>query len=248
MLHILSTGRQCRHGSECSYLHAENRKEDCPEKYQNSTSSRATQGNHSTYHGHSEETTVAIPAIPLTLYMPLSRNSPGASADGQYKLLAAPIEAVPISYRPAEPIRQPKRSFCNLGPLPGVMSELTRREKGPHPLVHATALACGARVVPVEEAASLIKAIESKIRSGGAKIARLPSSRLTRLVPEAVSMSSSSEDGEDNDHSEPPAVNVEGYCHDDQISEEMKLQGEASELETDSENCSGHENHDTADC
>lgn len=113
MLHILSTGRQCRHGSECSYLHAENRKEDCPEKYQvtlptsssvsviistafdisywvprflfvvllqNSTSSRATQGNHSTYHGHSEETTVAIPAIPLTLYMPLSRNSPGASA------------------------------------------------------------------------------------------------------------------------------------------------------------------------
>uniref|UniRef100_A0A453IH14 C3H1-type domain-containing protein n=1 Tax=Aegilops tauschii subsp. strangulata TaxID=200361 RepID=A0A453IH14_AEGTS len=231
-----SSGRQCRHGSECSYLHAENRKEDCPEKYQNSTSSRATQGNHSTYHGHSEETTVAIPAIPLTLYMPLSRNSPGASADGQYKLLAAPIEAVPISYRPAEPIRQPKRSFCNLGPLPGVMSELTRREKGPHPLVHATALACGARVVPVEEAASLIKAIESKIRSGGAKIARLPSSRLTRLVPEAVSMSSSSEDGEDNDHSEPPAVNVEGYCHDDQISEEMKLQGEASELETDSEN------------
>ncbi|KAM3229695.1 hypothetical protein ACQJBY_060494 [Aegilops geniculata] len=243
-----SSGRQCRHGSECSYLHAENRKEDCPEKYQNSTSSRATQGNNSTYHGHSEETTVAIPAIPLTLYMPLSRNSPGASADGQYKLLAAPIEAVPISYRPAEPIRQPKRSFCNLGPLPGVMSELTRREKGPHPLVHATALACGARVVPVEEAASLIKAIESKIRSGGAKIARLPSSRLTRLVPEAVSMSSSSEDGEENDHSEPPAVNVEGYCHDDQISEEMNLQGEASELETDSENCSVHENHDTADC
>ncbi|XP_048571697.1 uncharacterized protein LOC125552248 isoform X2 [Triticum urartu] len=243
-----SSGRQCGHGSECSYLHAENRKEDCPEKYQNSTSSRATQGNHSTYHGHSEETTVAIPAIPLTLHMPLPRNSPGASADGQYKLLAAPIEAVPISYRPAEPIRQPKRSFCNLGPLPGLVSELTRREKGPHPLVHATALAYGARVVPVEEAASLIKAIESKIRSGGAKIARLPSSRLTRLVPEAISMSSSSEDGEENDHSEPPAVNVEGYCHDDQISEEMKLQGEASELETDSENCSGHENHDTADC
>lgn len=168
--------------------------------------------------------------------------------DGQYNLLAAPIEAVPISYRPAEPIRQPKRSFCNLGPLPGVMSELTRREKGPHPLVHATALACGARIVPLEEAASLIKAIEFKIRSGGAKIARLPSSSLTRLVPEAVSMSSSSEEGEENDQSEPPAVNVEGYCHDDLISEEMKLQGEASELETDSENCSGHENHDAADC
>lgn len=243
-----ASGGQGRHGPECSYLHAKNRKVDSPEKYQNSTSGRATQGNHATYHGPSEETSVAIPAIPLTLYMPVSRNSPGDSADGQYKLLTAPIEAVPISYRPAEPIRQPKRSFCNLGPLPGVMSELTGREKGPHPLVHATALACGARVVPLEEAASLIKAIESKIRSGGAKIARLPSSSLTRLVPEAVSMSSSSEDGEENDHSEPPAVNVEGYGHDDQISEEMKLQGEASELETDSENCSGHENHDTADC
>lgn len=243
-----ASGGQGRHGSECSYLHAKNRKMDSPEKYQNSTSSRATQGNHATYHGPSEETTVAIPAIPLTLYMPVSRNSPGSSADGQYNLLAAPIEAVPISYRPAEPIRQPKRSFCNLGPLPGVMSELTRREKGPHPLVHATALACGARIVPLEEAASLIKAIESKIRSGGAKIARLPSSSLTRLVPEAVSMSSSSEEGEENDQSEPPAVNVEGYCHDDLISEEMKLQGEASELETDSENCSGHENHDAADC
>ncbi|KAM3314413.1 hypothetical protein ACQJBY_033323 [Aegilops geniculata] len=216
-----SSGRQCRHGSECSYLHAENRKEDCPEKYQT--------------------TAVFIEWEQFYLFKKEERN-------GQYKLLAAPIEAVPISYRPAEPIRQPKRSFCNLGPLPGVMSELTRREKGPHPLVHATALACGARVVPVEEAASLIKAVESKIRSGGAKIARLPSSRLTRLVPEAVSMSSSSEDGEENDHSEPSAVNVEGYCHDDQISEEMKLQGEASELETDSENCSGHENHDTADC
>lgn len=158
------------------------------------------------------------------------------ATDGQYKLLAAPIKAVPISYRPAEPIRQQKRSF-----------ELTRQEKGPHPLVHATALACGARIVPLEEAASLIKAIESKIRSGGAKLTRLPSSSLTRLVPESVSMSSSSEDGQ-NDHSEPPAVNVEGYCHDDQISEEIKVQGEASELETDSENCSEHENHDTADC
>ena len=151
-------------------------------------------------------------------------------------MLAAPIEAVPISYRPAEPIRQSKRSFCNIGPLPGVMSELTRRGNGPNPLVHATALACGARVVPLEEAASLIKAIESKIRSGGAKIARLPSSSLTHLVPEAVSMSSSSEDGEENDHGEPLD---EGYCRDDHISEEMKLHGEPSDLETDSENFSG---------
>ncbi|CAM0872338.1 unnamed protein product [Alopecurus aequalis] len=220
-------GGQGRDGSERSYLHAENRKEDSSEKHQ---------GSHPSLHGPSEETAVAIPAIPLTLYMPVTRNSHGASADGQYKLLAAPIEAVPISYRPAEPIRLSKRSVCNLGPLPGVMSELTRRGNGPNPLVHATALACGARVVPLEEAASLIKAIESKIRSGGAKIARLPSSSLTHLVPEAVSMSSSSEDGEENDHGEPLD---EGYCRDDHISEEMKLHGEPSDLETDSDNCSG---------
>ncbi|CAM0872334.1 unnamed protein product [Alopecurus aequalis] len=229
-------GGQGRDGSERSYLHAENRKEDSSEKHQNCTSNRETQGSHPSLHGPSEETAVAIPAIPLTLYMPVTRNSHGASADGQYKLLAAPIEAVPISYRPAEPIRLSKRSVCNLGPLPGVMSELTRRGNGPNPLVHATALACGARVVPLEEAASLIKAIESKIRSGGAKIARLPSSSLTHLVPEAVSMSSSSEDGEENDHGEPLD---EGYCRDDHISEEMKLHGEPSDLETDSDNCSG---------
>lgn len=117
------------------------------------------------------------------------------------------------------------------------MSELTRRGEGPNSLVHATALACGARVVPLQEAASLVKAIQSKIRSGGAKIARLPSSSLRHLLPEAVSMSSSSEDGEENDHSEQLAVNAENYCRDDQISKEMKLHGEpSSELETDSEN------------
>ena len=116
------------------------------------------------------------------------------------------------------------------------MSELTRGGNGPNSLVHATALACGARVIPLEEAASLIKAIESKIRSGGAKIARLPSSSLTHLVPEAVSMSSSSEDGEENDHGEPLD---EGYCRDDHISEEMRLHGETSDSETDSDNCSG---------
>jgi hypothetical protein len=50
-------------------------------------------------------------------------------------------------------------------------------------------------------------------------------------------MSSSSEDGEENDHSEQLAVNAENYCRDDQISKEMRLHGEpSSELETDSEN------------
>jgi hypothetical protein len=52
-------------------------------------------------------------------------------------------------------------------------------------------------------------------------------------------MSSSSEDGEENHDSEPLTVNAGDYCHDDQISKEMKLLGEPSELETDSENGSG---------
>lgn len=243
-------GGQVRHGYEGSYLHAENNKEDSSQKSQNTSSNQATRGKDESFHEPSEETTVAIPAIPLMLHMPVMRNAPGTSADGPYKLLTAPIEAVPISYRPAEPIRQPHKSFCNLGPLPGVLSEPNKRGKGPNPMVHATALACGARVVPLEEAASLIKAIESKIRSGGATIAKLHSSNLAPLVPEAVSMSSSSEDDDEDDHSEPLMLNVERNCH-DQSSEEMKLQGEPSELETEAENCSAqpeNENLDPADC
>lgn len=173
------------------------------------------------------------------------------NADGQYRLLAAPIEAVPISYRPAEPIQQPHGSFPNSGPLPGFLPKLYKRGKGPNSLVHATALACGARVVPPEEAASLIKAIESKIRSGGATIAKLPSSSLTPLIPEVASMSSSSEDDEENDHSEPLMASVEHNCH-DQSSEEMKLEADPpSELETEAENCSAqpeNENNGPTHC
>lgn len=63
-------------------------------------------------------------------------------------------------------------------------------------------------------------------------------------------MSSSSEDDDEDDHSEPLMLNVERNCH-DQSSEEMKLQGEPSELETEAENCSAqpeNENLDPADC
>lgn len=118
-------------------------------------------------------------------------------------MLAAPIEAVPISYCPAEPIRQTQKGICALGPFGGVLSELKNQGTVPKSIVHATALACGARAVPLEDAASLISAIESKIRSGGAIIAKLPSNNLAPLVPPAIAMSSSSEDDEEHDHSEP---------------------------------------------
>ncbi|XP_052146743.1 uncharacterized protein LOC127765824 [Oryza glaberrima] len=232
---------EVKHVSESSCL-AANRKED---------SSQKSQGKDERFHVLSKETTVAIPAIPLTLYMPIMKNPTGDSADGRYRLLAAPIEAVPISYRPAEPIQQPHGSFPNSGPLPGFLPKLYKRGKGPNSLVHATALACGARVVPPEEAASLIKAIESKIRSGGATIAKLPSSSLTPLIPEVASMSSSSEDDEENDHSEPLMASVEHNCH-DQSSEEMKLEADPpSELETEAENCSAqpeNENNGPTHC
>ncbi|XP_006649764.1 uncharacterized protein LOC102713884 [Oryza brachyantha] len=231
---------EVRHVSESSYL-----AKDSSQKSQNSTCNQAFQGKDGKFHGP-EETAVAIPAIPLTLYMPIMKNPPRDSADGPYRLLTAPIEAVPISYRPAEPIQHPQRSFSNLRTLPGFLPKSNKRGKGPNSLVHATALACGARVVPPMEAASLIKVIESKIRSGGATIAILPSSSLTPLIPEVASMSSSSEDDEENDHSEPLMESIEHNCH-DQSSEEMKLQADPSELETETENCSAQPENENDD-
>jgi len=106
---------------------------------------------------------------------------------GHTDYLTAPIQAVPISYRPTEPIRQPQKGVCALGPFAGVLTEPNKRGTCPNSLVHATALACGARVVPLEEAGLLISAVESKIRSGGAIIAKLPSSNLRpRLVCQKI--------------------------------------------------------------
>ncbi|CAN6289995.1 unnamed protein product [Urochloa humidicola] len=228
-----TNGRQSRHATEGSFMHFENIKETSTQKSQKTSSNQDIHGKDEGIHGSSGETMVAIPAIPLALCMPVSQNLPGSSTDGPYRLLAAPIEAVPISYCPGEPIRQPQKGVCALGPFAGVLSELNKRGTGPNSLVHATALACGARVVPLEEAASLINAIESKIRSGGAIITKLPSSNLTSRIPPAIAMSSSSEDDE-NDHSEPLMVDADRNCHDS--SNEMKLQSDPSELETEADN------------
>ena len=64
-------------------------------------------------------------------------------------------------------------------------------------------------------------------------------------------MSSSSEDDEENDQSEPLMASVEHNCH-DQSSEEMKLEADPpSELETEAENCSAqpeNENNGPTHC
>lgn len=228
-------GRQGTHTSESSVMHFETTKKTSSQKSQNTCSSKLIHGKEQVIHGTSKDSMVAIPAIPLALCMPVTQNLPGSSAEGPYRLLAAPIQAVPISYCPAEPIRQPQKGICALGPFGGVLSELNNQGTGPKSLVHATALACGARVVPLEEAASLINAIESKIRSGGAIIAKLPSSNLTSPVPPSIAMSSSSEDEEEHDHSEPLMVDVDRDFN-QQSSDEMKLQSEPSESETEADN------------
>jgi len=229
-----TNGRQGRHTTEGSLMHFDNIKGTSSQKSQNTRSNHAIHGKDEGIRGSSEETMVAIPAIPLALCMPMMQNLPRSSSEGPYRLLTAPIEAVPISYRPAEPIRQPQKGVCALGPFAGVLTELNKRGMGPNSLVHATALACGARVVPLEEAASLISVVESKIRSGEAIIAKLPSSNMTFPVPPAIAMSSSSED-EENGHSEPLMVDINRNCH-DQSSDEMKLQSGPSELETEADN------------
>ncbi|ONL96125.1 Far-red impaired responsive (FAR1) family protein [Zea mays] len=210
------------HASESSFMHFKNTKKTSSEKSQhflvfhfgpedaylllepqNTCFNQLIHGKEQGIHGSSKDTMVAIPAIPLALCMPVTQSLPGSSTEGPYRLLAAPIEAVPISYCPAEPIRQTQKGICALGPFGGVLSELKNQGTVPKSIVHATALACGARAVPLEDAASLISAIESKIRSGGAIIAKLPSNNLAPLVPPAIAMSSSSEDDEEHDHSEP---------------------------------------------
>lgn len=191
------------HASESSFMHYKNTKKTSSEKSQNTCFNQLVHGKEQGIHGSSKDTMVAIPAIPLALCMPVTQSLPGSSTEGPYRLLAAPIEAVPISYCPAEPIRQTQKGICALGPFGGVLSELKNQGTVPKSLVHATALACGARAVPLEDAASLISAIEFKIRSGGAIIAKLPSNNLAPLVPPAIAMSSSSEDDEEHDHSEP---------------------------------------------
>ncbi|XP_008805726.1 uncharacterized protein LOC103718605 [Phoenix dactylifera] len=139
--------------------------------------------------GSSETQMVAIPAVPMTVYMPVMGSLPAScsvatpgTSGGSYTLVAAPIEALPVSARPAGPNPQiqdaplqpaaASQSVLVLSPSPGNLLEHCKSYSGPNPQVHATALACGARVVSPKAAASLIKAIEAKIRSGSASVAK----------------------------------------------------------------------------
>ncbi|WVZ56296.1 hypothetical protein U9M48_006847 [Paspalum notatum var. saurae] len=203
--------RQGRHATEGSIMHVDNIKEASSQKPQNTNDNQAIHGKDEGIHGSSEETMVDIPAIPLAMCMPVIQNLPGSSAvcfeinrkikDGQgvrlwdIQIVGRTHPAVPISY-PAEPIRQPQRGVCALGPY-AVLSELNNLGKGLNSLVHATALACGAHPI----------------------IAKLPSSNLTSPVPPAIPTSTSSE--EEKDHSEPLMADVDqvGACGKDLVGE-----------------------------
>jgi predicted house-cleaning noncanonical NTP pyrophosphatase (MazG superfamily) len=94
---------------------------------------------------------------------------PAASSGGSHKAVTTPIKAIPISSRPAKPGSSPADAQSNGGPVqtPGKIPQ-------PTSLIHATAIACGARVVPPNQAISIVKAIEAKIMSGKAIVAKAP--------------------------------------------------------------------------
>ncbi|EHA8587848.1 putative protein FAR1-RELATED SEQUENCE 7 [Cocos nucifera] len=149
-------------------------------------------GNNLTSPGSSETQMVAIPAVPMTVYMPVMGSLPASCSvatpgtpGGSYTLVASPIRALPVSARPAGPSPQlqdaplqpavaaaSQSGVLVLTPSPGNLLEHCKSYSGPNPQVHATAIACGARVVPPKAAASLIKAIEARIRSGRASVAK----------------------------------------------------------------------------
>jgi hypothetical protein len=67
-------------------MHFDNIKETSSQKSQNTRSNQAIHGKDEGIRGSSEETMVAIPAIPLALCMPMMQNLPGSSAGSSDKL------------------------------------------------------------------------------------------------------------------------------------------------------------------
>ncbi|KAF3327139.1 hypothetical protein FCM35_KLT07257 [Carex littledalei] len=88
---------------------------------------------------------------------------------GSHKAVATPIKAIPISSRPAKRGSSPADAQSNGAPVP-----TPGKIPLPTSLIHATAIACGARVVPPNQAISIVKAIEAKIMSGKAIVANAP--------------------------------------------------------------------------
>ncbi|RWW13582.1 hypothetical protein GW17_00022689, partial [Ensete ventricosum] len=84
---------------------------------------------------------------------------------------ATPIEALSVSAGPVEFSRQSQGASPQLATKSSTVGNPSNPKPyaGPNPEVHATAVACGARVISHKAAASLIKAIEARIRSSVAK-------------------------------------------------------------------------------
>ncbi|KAJ4771844.1 hypothetical protein LUZ62_019797 [Rhynchospora pubera] len=97
-------------------------------------------------------------------------STPAATCSGgSHKAVTTPIKAIPISYRPGKPGSSSADAPSNGKPVqtPGKVPQ-------PSSLIHATAIACGARVVPPNQAISIVKAIEAKIMSGKAIVTKAP--------------------------------------------------------------------------
>lgn len=115
--------------------------------------------------GASEEQTVAYPALPVTLYMPvmgsLSESSSGTAGSNAYTLVAAPVEASPVTTSAPSQVNVQQST----APVKDRKDQTPWSYTGPNPQVHATAIAAGARIIPPQEAASLIRAIHARIRN-----------------------------------------------------------------------------------
>ena len=83
--------------------------------------------------------------------------TPSTASGNPYALVAAPLEASPVATGTQSQVVQQS-------PAP-VKNQNSLTYTGPNPLVHATAIAAGARVIPPQEAALLIKAIEARAKS-----------------------------------------------------------------------------------
>ncbi|XP_072954154.1 uncharacterized protein [Typha angustifolia] len=184
IMNTQSTVRQAEDGPEGSDLNEENKKEM-------QSMDRDVEINGPFLNSQSEAHLLASPALPVALYMPVTGSLPAACSvatpgmpGGSYAFMASPIEALPLSARPAgssflsqNTLLQTTGSSLQSGsmalvPSLGTPSDQCKQQVGPNPRVHATAIACGARVVSPKAAAPLIKAIEAKIKFGGATIAR----------------------------------------------------------------------------
>ncbi|XP_073009072.1 uncharacterized protein [Typha latifolia] len=184
IMNTQSTARQAEDGPEGSDLNEENKKEV-------QSMDRDIEINGPFLNSQSEAHLLASPALPVALYMPVTGSLPAACSvatpgipGGSYAFMASPIEALPLSARPAgssflsqNTLLQTTGSSLQSGsmalvPSLGTQSDQCKQQVGPNPRVHATAIACGARVVSPKAAAPLIKAIEAKIKFGGATIAR----------------------------------------------------------------------------